>query len=218
MSEYKLTFKNVTDIIEQAIQERIEQAPNSAFLLNQNKAELLTAITGEFDGERERINEAVELWQNQISQPNEWLLGSRYIRIKDIILSGFKWAITSGLVDMILLGGAVGGIAMAGSLAITLHDIFKNSASLENIDFCIYMQAVYHSYKDKNFTIEEAFQWFPKGKPKSCNMKTQQWKCPFIQVDEICAIDKEKIEDSIDNLCKKNILKKIDGYTYKFEW
>ena len=95
MAEYYLTYKEFSEYIDGCI----SSSAGDAKLLESHKAEIMAAFLCEYESNdierNESIQDMVELWQNQISQPSELLLGKRYIAIQSGMMEFLKTFITS---------------------------------------------------------------------------------------------------------------------------
>lgn len=89
------------------------------------------------------LDETVTLWKNQIGNPSELLLGTKYFSIKSSMIELVEGMAGSGILDLIISncvagvpfsfqGITVGAIA---NLVITLEHIFKAASDLEDHDF-----------------------------------------------------------------------------------
>lgn len=221
MAEYYISYGDMEDLVDQYISE----AENNDLLVK-HRAAILAALTGDFEQNNlESAGEMVTLWENQIDKPSQLLLDTRYIRVQNIMLCFLKNALTSGLIDAAIIyatQGSVAGftISVGSTIAFTLWELFNSVKKLDDWDFCIYMQALTHYRKNKEFMMDELLDWFPKGDPAICNMHNSTWDCDHLRDDDTCIMVSEKrIGDALQSLCDKGLLKrKTEGgkYTFKF--
>lgn len=209
MAEYNMTFEEIQEFVDGYINES-----QDAESLKLHRSSILAAITARDENDRENntaIKESVELWENQIGEPSELLLGTRYIVIKDSVIEFLKAALTSGLIDAIIGNSqnVMTGITFgaASGVAFALIDIFKSVSSLEDYDFCVYMQTVTHFRSYREFTMTDLKQWFPHGNDLRCNMHNRKWDCEHLLNDDNCdMLQQNHLSEALDSLCKKNIL------------
>lgn len=222
MAEYYLSYADVLKFVEENIN-------TENCLVSKYKAEILTAITGSIDTEKnETVGEVVSLWDNQILQQSELLLGTRYIRLNEVVLCFIEVALLSGLLDALIAyiteQPPSFSVSMSSAIVIAVRNLLATICSLENCDFCVYMQAVLNFKKHKSFSKEELFSWFPEEN-KKCNIPNKhikKWDCIYCNDDGICNIIKmHKVESALESLCLKGILKKSmnNGQSFfKFEF
>ena len=209
MAEYNMTYEDLNDFLEECIR----KSDNSE-VLRGHRAEILAAITVKNEEDcAASVREELELWENQIGRPSELLLGTRYIRIKDSMITFIEAALTSGFADAVIAnpenpmkGMSVG---IVSGVVIALIEIFSSASRLEDYDFCVYMQAVTHFRTHREFTLEELTEWFPHGDKAVCNMHNSKWDCEFAGAGDICSIAAHgRIEEAVRSLCDKKILDK----------
>lgn len=206
MAEYSMTYEELKNFIDECI-DNSESRVN----LSKHKAEILAAITTDVNDENSSdIKEVLSLWENQIGMPSELLLGTRYISIKDCVITFIEVACCSGLVDAIISAEPVEQITvgvLSGVVWPLIH-LFTSVSSLNDLDFCIYMQAVSHFKEHKPFTEKDLLDWFPHGENLTCNIDNPKWDCEFIENDECTIIAEGGIEHALDSLMEKGLLKK----------
>lgn len=222
MAEYYISYKELEEVVNQYI----TNIPNNDRLV-EYKAEILSALTGDFEpNDAENVKETVALWKNQIEKTSQLLLGTKYISIQQTLLAFLKLALTSGLIDAVILYVTQGTLlgftfAVGSNIAFTLWEWFTSVKNLDDFDFCIYMQAVTHFNEYKYFTIQDMKSWFPTEQNQICNMHNSTWDCDHLNIDNTCdIIKKEKINDALKSLYKKGLLDYItenDHYSFKFK-
>ncbi len=222
MAEYYISYKE----LEELINEYIETSPEDSQLI-EHKAELLAALTGDYEqGDWDSAKEMISLWKNQINKPSQLLLGSRYIRVQQLMLDFLKIACTSGLIDALILyisqGNLTGFTVSVGSaITIALWELFTTVKKLDDWDFCVYMQATTHFREHKEFTLDELKSWLPNGEHPACNMHNDTWECDYLKDDDTCGIFLEqKTEQALKSLYDKGLLmlrKDDHKYVYKFK-
>ena len=125
MAEYYISYKELEKVIDQYIADSIDNAQ-----LKEHKAEILAALTGDYEQNNwDSAKEMISLWENQIEKPSQLLLGSRYIRVQQIMLDFLKVSCTSGLIDALILhisqGSFAGFTVSVGSgIAVALWELF----------------------------------------------------------------------------------------------
>ena len=223
MAEYNMTYEEIQEFVDNCINK--SQDVN---ILNLHRSEILSAITARDENDRENhtsIKESIELWENQIGAPSELLLGTRYIVIKDSVITFIEAAFTSGLIDAIIenpqnpMSGVTVGVA--SGVVFALIEIFKSVSELEDYDFCVYMQAVTHFRAHREFTQSDLEQWFPHGSDTNCNMHNSKWDCEYFMPDDTCSmLQQDHLKEALDSLCRKNLLtskRKEMKWTYTFK-
>ena len=221
MAEYYITYREIGDLIDGYI-----AASGGSELLINHRAEILTALTGEFNQQQvEEVQEMIALWDEQILPHNEAMWGSKYIRIHHCLLMFLEAALCSGMVDAMLLGFSQGSIAAltvstAASIVITLGKLFASVKKLDDWDFCVYMQAVSHFREHEEFTLKELQDWLPASDRPQCNMHDDRWEFDHRNNDDACMLlDKERLERALQSLMDKGILsRKTERDTYKFKF
>lgn len=215
MAEYNMTYNELKGFIEDCID-------NSENLL-EHKAELLVALTTNVNSNSEEIEDMLSLWENQIGRPSELLLGTRYIRIKDSMLAFIGAACSSGLVDVLISANPVAGITIgiASGVVCSLIELFTCVSNLDDLDFCIYMQAVRHYKAHKYFSKDDLLDWFPHGENSICNMHNSTWDCEFFENDNCSILAGGGIDEALDSLMGKGLLereRRDRQYFYKFPY
>ena len=214
MSEYKISYKELQEYIEQIICEN----GNEEWL--NYKPEIMTALTGTFsDGvsaNKREHEQLLNLWSNIESNKSKFLIDKKYIRIHDSMLIFIEALFTGGMFDAILKYSQdvpiseVYSIGMASSIVFALINILRGAVELEDDDFCLYLQFVtYYNEMDK-FSKEDIKKWFPQN--NKCNMKDDRWKCTYC-VNSHCNITDEQIDDMIISLVRKKVIKPVSNDT-----
>lgn len=217
MAEYYLSYNEMYLFVEKNLN-------TSDSNVVKYKAEILTALTGNFDEKKTSdITEMVSLWNNQIFQPSELLLGTRYIRVSEVAICFIEAALTSGLIDgliQFILGQPLKlEISIVSAIVLSVKKLMSSVCSLDNWDFCIYMQAVTHFREYKKFTKDDLLSWFPEFSTK-CNMHNSKWECSYCDENDNCKINAlENIDDALTSLELKGIIRKNfeqNNYTFQF--
>ena len=211
MAEYYISYEKMCDIVENCIAESEQRS-----LLEQYKIGILTALTGNFEkGDLNSVQEMISLWENQERQPSKLLLGTRYIRVQQSMIDFFKAICTSGVLEALILYATQndfsGFTVTAGlNVVIAIWELFNNVNTLDDWDFCVYMQAVTHFKEHKDFTMEDLKSWMPASEKPICNMHNSTWDCDYWNAEtDTCKIQKDKkLNDAVDSLCGKGLLTK----------
>ena len=78
MAEYYISYNDLRNITDEYIAQS-----ESRDLLERYKAEILAALTGDFEQNNlDSAQEMITLWENQTQMPSQLLLGTRYIRVQ----------------------------------------------------------------------------------------------------------------------------------------
>lgn len=218
MAEYYISYNDMFQFIEDNLKENDEN-------VNKYKAEILTALTGDFEAKKfDDISEMVSLWDNQIIQPSELLLGTRYIRVSDVAMFFIEVALNSGLFEALIAFCLEQPIdfEMTGvfDIVLSIQKLISSVCTLDDMDFCIYMQAVTHFRKHKEFDINDLKDWFPQTSNR-CNMHTSKWNCTYYNnEDDTCSImSSDNLNKALESLEKKGILRKeYNGEKYTFQF
>lgn len=223
MSEYYMSYSE----LEQLIGKYIDNSPQSDNLVKY-KAEILASLTGDFELQDMSVpNEAVSLWKNQIEKPSQLLLGTKYIQIQEVMIAFLEIAFASGFIDSLISyiidnNSLCVTWSIGASIAIALWQLFNSVKQLDDWDFCIYMQAVTHYSKHKEFTVTELLQWFPNDSVSRCNMHNSTWNCDYYKEDDTCMmLSGGNVEKALRSLYDKNLLqisKKENTYVFKFKY
>ena len=219
MAEYNMTYEELKNYIDECV----EKSESKDDLLRY-KAEILAALTTNANNENSsKMKDMLSLWQNQIGTPSELLLGTRYIRIKDSMIAFIEGACSSGLVDVLISSNPVTSITVGviSGVMFSLIELFTSVSELNDLDFCIYMQAVCHFKRHKIFTKNDLLNWFPHGDNLTCNMHTSRWDCEFFENDKCSIIASDGIEQALESLIEKNLLikeRKEKQNCYKFPY
>lgn len=223
MAEYYISYKELESVLDQYIAE-----VSDGVQLVEHKAEILSALTGDYEqGNWDSAKEMISLWENQINTPSQLLLGTRYIRVQQIMLDFLKVACTSGLIDALILyisqGNFTGFTFSVGSgIAVTLWELFTTVKKLDDWDFCVYMQAATHFREYSEFTIEDLKSWLPDAGHPTCNMHNSTWDCDYLEeTTDVCKmIQKQKLEQALKSLYNKGLLmtnKEDHKYVFRFK-
>lgn len=222
MAEYYISYKEICDLVNDCIL-TIEDRD----LLEKHKAEILAALVGDFEQDNwGPVTDMVSLWENQVKAPSQLLLGNRYIRVQKSMIEFVIAVLTSGVADSVIeyaMQGSVSGftISVGASIAIALWKLFGSAKTLDDWDFCVYMQAVSHFKQHKEFAKEDLAEWMPTDSKPVCNMHNDKWDCDYLNNDDTCNIfETHRLDGAIKSLCDKGILipKKVDHkYTFKFK-
>lgn len=224
MAEYYISY----DEMDKLVDELIKQSSNEPFLQSY-KAEIMAALTGDFEQNRtQTINEMLFFWGNQVKIPSQFLLGSRYIQLNQVILDLLKVMFTTGFLEMLIGSFSQGeltglSLTVGGGIVFGLSDLLKNVKTLNDWDFCVYMQAVTHYRQHKKFTMEEMRSWMPSESKPTCNMHNDTWACEYYDftTDNCSIFEGDRLEQAIRTLQDKNLLKKTttdDKIYYQFKW
>lgn len=222
MAEYYISYRELEKLFDQYI----EATPNN-FQLQEHKAEILAALTGDFEqGNWDSAKKMISLWENQINKPSQLLLGSRYIRVQQIMLDFLKVSCTSGLIDALIVyisqGSFMGFTVSAGTgIAVALWELFTTVKKLDDWDFCVYMQATTHFREHSEFSFDELKSWLPNVGNPICNMHNNTWDCDYLEATGNCSlIQTDKVEQALKSLYDKGLLmlkKENHKYVFKFK-
>lgn len=206
MAEYYISYKDLEGVID----DFIRSTDNT--ILMEHKAEILSALTGDFDlNDMDNVNKTVAFWQSEIAKPSQLLLGNRYIRIQQVLLEFLKLALTSGLIDAVIIWVSEGNwsgftLSVGSNIAFTLWSLFTSVKKLDDWDFCVYMQAVSHFREHKDFCFDDMLDWFPSEPNITCNMHNTIWNCEYLDHDTCTIIAKNKLIYALNSLCEKGLL------------
>lgn len=219
MAEYNMTYNELKIFVDKCI-DGAEKKAN----LSEHKVEILAALTVNSSSDNStEMKDIISLWDNQIGKPSELLLGTRYIRIKDSMIAFIEVACCSGLVDALISNNPVAGITVGviSGILRSLIGFFTSVSNLDDLDFCIYMQAVCHFKAHKPFTKNDLREWFPHGENLICNMHNSKWDCEFIENDKCSMLTDTGIEQALDSLTGKGLLireRSEKQYFFKFPY
>lgn len=174
----------------------------------------------------EDYNQDIEMWNNTVETPSEFLVGKKYIVIKDSVLALIKASIGAGIIDVIIKSiGNTTIPVLIGTCAFELYELYSSASELDDGDFCVYYQAMTHYAvrKKEGFTIDELKSWLPKKFNDSCNMHNSTWVCDYYDIDtDSCSFcDDNKIKTALRSLESKNLInkkKRNNIYHYRFKW
>lgn len=221
MAEYFMSYKELSELID----EFIDKSEDKEALVS-HRSEIMSAITGEFYQQNvEIVQDTIALWNNQDLARDEAVWGTKYIRIHNIMISFLEAALCSGFVDAIIQYASTSNIAgftvsAGASIALALWKIFTSVKSLDDWDFCVYMQAVTHFRKHKEFSIEELRDWLPSDKKPKCNMHSDNWKCDHRDKNDQCLLrNGKRLQYALDSLMDKGVLSRTTEHgVYHFRF
>jgi len=225
LAEYEMSMKDLEEVLDEIIS-RMEDSS----LVVQHKAELLAAIDFSYQDnpynnfkEQEQL---LQLWSNIDGPESQLVMGQKYISVHDSMLAFLEAFLTGGLADYVIEHGFCSQptlenltVATVSGVVFAIVNIFHNASSLEDDDFCVYLQCVSNFREYKEFTLGDLIEWVPFG--KTCNMHNEKWECDYLEQDDKCSMSKERIEKALSNLMSKNILdKRHEDKTdyFKFRW
>lgn len=219
MAEYNMTYDELKGFVENCIANS-ESKPR----LTEYKAVILAALTANANNNNpSEMKDMLSLWENQIGRPSELLLGTRYIHIKDSMLAFMGVACSSGLVDALISANPVAGITVGvvSGVVCSLIELLMSVSNLDDLDFCIYMQALCHFKARKFFSKDDLLSWFPHGGNLTCNMHNSKWDCEFFENDKCSILADGGIDKALDSLMGKGLLnreRQDKQYFYKFPY
>lgn len=212
MAEYYLTYKEFSEYIDECISSSIGDKK----ILEEHKSEIMAAFLSENESNslerNESIQNMVELWQNQFSNPSELLLGKRYVTIQSGMMEFLKTFITSGIIEEIIIPIQTQtpmeiGITTSIAIALAIYEVFSKTQKLDDWDFCVFLQARTHFCQNEEFSKRELLEWFPNGSNLTCNMHNSIWRCSYyLEASDNCDI-RANVERAIASLLQKEILK-----------
>lgn len=220
MAEYNMTYNE----LENEIDSYIRATPNNQKLL-EYRAEIMAAITGDYSQHDPiSVDETISLWQNQLDRSTELRIGKKYIAVRSSLFEFLPKLCASGMLDALIVlkeTGSMAGftISVGTSIAIAIWELINSVKTLDDWDFCIYMQAVTHFNENHGFTKDDLLGWLPHGQPPTCNMHNSIWQCEYFH-DHVCTmVIDDHVDDALKSLINKKILK-VEGvppqFTYKF--
>lgn len=219
MAEYNMTYDELKSFVEDCIYNS-----ESKTRLTEHKAVILAALTANVNNSNPvEMEDMLSLWENQIGRPSELLLGTRYIHIKDSMLAFMGAACSSGLVDALISANPVAGITVGvvSGVVCSLIELLTSVSNLDDLDFCIYMQAVCHFKAHKLFSKDDLLDWFQHRENLTCNMHNSKWDCEFFENDKCSILADRGIDKALDSLMGKGLLnreRKDKQYFYKFPY
>lgn len=213
MAEYYMSYQEILDEVERFIKEAPEENQEN---LNKYKAQIMAAVTADYEDQEIQMEDVTQLWQNQLTQKTEMRIGHKYICVQKIMLDFLQIFINSGLADALITSLTTGNpvvmpsmsLSASTGVAIPLWDLFQSVKNLDDWDFCIYFQALTHFREHKEFTLEELKEWIPSAEERQCNMHTHEWDCTYYSKnDDSCNLHKnESLNSALKSLHDKKIL------------
>lgn len=229
MAEYRMTYLDAKKFIDECADKS-----STPELIKSHSPEILAALTAktsvDYGMNEKSLDETVTLWRNQIGNPSELLLGTKYFSIKSSMIELVEGMAGSGILDLIVSNCVAGAplvfqgitVGTIANLAITLEHIFKVASDLEDHDFCVYMQATTHFREYREFTQDDLLRWFPNEPDNICNMHNSTWDCEYYINDDKCDMLKNgHLDCALASLKGKEILslKRKNGKDYySFVW
>lgn len=196
------------------VKEAIDMTNGDKEELLQHEAEILTALTGVFSDElvanQKEQEQLIELWSNQQGNKSQLLLGKKHIRIHDGMLEFIKAFLVGGAFELVLeiskglCFPSAFPVSTVSSIVLALVQLFRSAATLDDYDFCLYMQVVTHYYEKKRFTKDDVISWYPIS--GVCNMHTDKWNCKHAGANDICGVTLDDIDWILNSLVEKKIL------------
>lgn len=123
MAEYRMTYLDAKKFIDDCADKS-----STPELIKSHSPEILAALTAKTSvdcGMNEKsLDETVTLWKNQIGNPSELLLGTKYFSIKSSMIELVEGMAGSGILDLIISNCVAGvpfsfqGITVGGQLLI----------------------------------------------------------------------------------------------------
>ena len=214
MANYYMNYIELTDLLEEYI--ALSEHPD---FYEAHKAELLSALTGDFrEQEPETPRELMELWDNQLREPSQLLLGNKYISVKAAFLEFLKVAFQTGFLEEMIRFFVEQGEAefpfRQGSVTVfRMYLWFQSIADLTDGEICVYLQAMTHYREYRGFTLEQLKAWMPEAEHPRCNMHRENCDCDHRSEGDLCDLwQGEALERTVEALSKKGILiKNVDG-------
>ena len=213
MAEYYMSYQEILDEVERFIEEAPEENQDN---LNTYKAQIMAAITADYEDQEIQMEDVTQLWQNQLTKKSEMRIGHKYICVQKIMLDFLQIFINSGLADALITSLTTGNplvmpsmsLSSSTGVAIPLWNLFQSVKNLDDWDFCIYFQALTHFREHKEFTLAELKEWIPSAETKQRNMHTHEWDCTYYSKnDDSCNLHKnESLNSALKSLHDKKIL------------
>ena len=213
MAEYYMSYQDILDEVEKFIKEAPEENQEN---LNKYKAQIMAAITADYEDQEIQMEDVTQLWQNQLTKKSEMRIGHKYICVQKIMLDFLQIFINSGLADALIISLTTRhplvmpspSLSASTGVAIALWDLFQSVKNLDDWDFCIYFQALTHFREHKDFTLEELKEWIPSAEKKQCNMHTHEWTCThYSKNDDSCDLHENmSLNCALKSLLDKKIL------------
>lgn len=220
MAEFYISYEDIVSLVN-----KWTDATPQFKLTQLYKSEILAAITCNLDVNEATVSNVVSWWKNTVSEPSQFVLRTKYISLKDIMLIFLEQAIASGAIETIISIAIaehqlVVPISTSSNIAIMIFKWLKSCNSLENDDFCVYLQARMHSCvnfcTNNEFTVKDLIDWFPQN-GDTCNAHDSRWDCEYMKDDKCSAHD--HINCMLKSLKDKNILtynEKTKKYSFKW--
>lgn len=165
-------------------------------------------------------------WPNESEDSaNLYIPGQRYhIRITDFAIDFFENVVSGRLVNDIVqlytlfadnqnaMGGVFAGIDI---ILFTKHLIKKHIVKMNDIEYCVYMQAITHLAEHGEFSLDDVISWFRIN----CTMHSK-WECS-LRKDDNCLLSekgREYLVEVLKAMKKDKILKETDNGNYKIRY
>ena len=218
-------FEVTRNSLEKFVDLQIEKNPE----LDEFREDLLDMLTCNTLDLSDAIREDMESdssWPYENKEPSQlYIRDSRYhIRIKDLVIDFFENVFTGVLLDAMLYMFHVDGIGKVSSVKITRDFILfvkrvvkEYVVKLDNIQFCIYLQAITHFKEHQVFSINNLMNWLPETSDDLCNMYSNRWYCSY-RNGEKCNFDKSCLENILQKMESRNIIKYCEDNMYKINY
>jgi hypothetical protein len=210
MAEYQITSEELLEFINKSIESIPEEDDRDK--MREYRTEIMCVLTGDFsDGSEKEIQSQLMLWSNRLSNPTQFIMRNRVIRLKDCILAVVGLAIETGALEVIANRNSFDvttGVAIAAGAAWSIYNWLQSVSSLDARDCCVYLQLLKHSVsKDSAFSEAEVSDWYA-GSGDKCMIEKRDWNCYYFEVDGCCSfIKRDGISDSLFSLTEKKLLK-----------
>lgn len=222
MADYQVTNEEFYELLDGIFNE-VETSSDEEKKIK--KQIVFSAFFNDYCSDDTNNKESVEIWDNNVDAPSEFLVGKKCIIIKDSILALVKASINAGFVD-VLFKGVTGTTLpiLIGTCAFELYELFRNASELDDRDFCVYFQAMTHhkEHGKQGFSLSELKSWLPKDSNITCNMHNSTWVCDYYNADDDSCdfCDDGKIKAAMTSLENKKLIikKKKDDGTYRYHF
>lgn len=208
MAEYQISYKELSDFINQEIKSVKDEDRRK--LLKAHEGELLCALTSNLSHpEGKDLDAQILLWNNLLEQPSKSVMGDWIVSQKDIVLAFVKVAISSGLLEAMLMLPDTPislhkGIIIGGSIVLILYELFQKASKIDDCDFCVYSKIAFHLDDFKvGFEKSNIMKWCSGN---TCNHSINRFYCEHKQKNKTCELDENDIENSLKSLCQKRLL------------